>query len=208
MENTKEEIPGYVAPQEPKRLFHNAWFSRGFLLVAGLFFLLPFININCSGTKLASISGTDMVFGKELQPEKPKVENENAGTLNDTLSDDSLQEATNNLNFSENPLEKGDKKRIDPNILAITAFASVILGLVLTFFRKRILVIVSGGLSLLAVLCLFFIQMQITSEIEKQMGPMNFIPITFEFTSYYWLCLLFLSISAIFSFIRGSFSKG
>ncbi|HXB41000.1 MAG TPA: hypothetical protein VNZ49_10695 [Bacteroidia bacterium] len=197
MENTQTDIPEYISPKNPGRWFHNGWFSRGFLIVAGLFFLLPFINIKCSGTKLASISGTDMVFGKEIKPEKTKIENENS----DTLTGD---EVSDNINFSENPFEKGDKKNIDPNILAITALASVFFALVLTFFKKRIPLIVSGGFALLAVLCLFFIQIQINSEIEKQMGPMNFVPLTFEFTSYYWLCLLFLTCSAIFSFVRST----
>src|SRR5947208_2497958 len=73
MENTENNFT--EQPSAPKaKWFQNAWFSRGTLVIAGLFFLLPFININCSGNKLASIKGIDMVFGSSLKPEVPKAE--------------------------------------------------------------------------------------------------------------------------------------
>src|SRR4051812_24816265 len=75
MENTENTFTDPTAnPTLKPKWFHSAWISRGTLLIAGMFFFLPFININCSGSKLASIRGTDMVFGSELKPEMPKAE--------------------------------------------------------------------------------------------------------------------------------------
>ena len=248
MENTFTETTPSPVPQ-PK-WFHNAWISRGTLLIAGLFFLMPFININCSGNKLASIRGTDMVFGSQLKPEMPKTEEKvkdnignigdsvakalngigdsislninsssdslslNLGALGDSLSaglnsiGDSLEKGLeamkNETPFNlPNDMMGGKDKKIEPNALAIIAFAFVLLALVFSFFKNRAMAITSGVISLISALSLFFIQIQITNEIQKQMGPFNFVPITFEFTSFYWLCLLFLTVATIFSFVRG-----
>jgi hypothetical protein len=239
MENTGEtHIPHIPAPQ-PK-WFHNAWFSRGTLVIAGLFFLLPFININCSGTKLASIRGIDMVIGSELKTEAPKTEEKvkeavtpAADSLTKSIS--SIDSLTASLSAASDSLTAGLKeltdsfgagidkalkeqnpfgmpmdmmgekdKKIDPNPVAIVAFAFIILALVFSFFKSRGMVITGGALSIISALSLFFIQVQITSEIQKQMGSFNFIPITFEFTSFYWLCILLTVIAAVFSFIKSS----
>src|ERR1700752_859436 len=113
MENTENTNPETTAaPVQQSKWFHNAWFSRGTLLIAGLFFLLPFININCSGNKLASIRGIDMVIGSELKPETPKpdekiVKEDRAKTLADSLAktlSDSLGSAVDSLTAGLNEL--------------------------------------------------------------------------------------------------------
>jgi hypothetical protein len=248
-ENTNAETVHTPAPQ-PK-WFHNAWFSRGTLLIAGLFFLLPFININCSGNKLASIRGIDMVIGSDLKPEAPKkdeatIKEDAAKALADSLATalsdsiskttdsigntvDSLTVGLNTLSDSlgaglkslgdsigkafvgeNNPfamptdLMGGKNKKIEPNAGAIASFAFILLALIFSFFKNRLLAIITGILSILSASALFFIQMQIQQEISKQMGPFNFIPITFEFTNFYWLCIMFTIIAGVFSFIRSS----
>jgi len=201
MENTQTDIPEYAPPQDPERWFHKGWFSRSFLIVAGFFFLLPFININCSGVKLASIKGIDLVKGGEIQKEDSAYWEHDKGTNHD------WEEGSVTAKFLEesgNFLEKGDQKKVAPNILAIISVIAVILSLVFSFFGKRILVIISGGLALLSALSLFFIQIQINNAVETKIGPFNFSPLAFEFTPYYWLCILFLSVSAIFSFVRSA----
>jgi len=244
-ENTFTETTPTPVPQ-PK-WFHNAWISRGTLLIAGLFFVMPFININCSGNKLASIRGTDMVFGSQLKPEIPKTEakieekvkeiipaitdsvakglNEVADSLNINLNSlgdsltmglnaigDSLEKGLSDVLKEENPFNMmpndmmgGKDKKIEPNALAIVSFGFIFIALVFSFFKNRAMAITSGVISLISVLSLFFIQIQITNEIQKQMGPFNFVPITVEFTSFYWLCLMFLITASVFSFIRSSF---
>lgn len=209
MENKQEEIPGYVPPGEPKRWFHNGWFSRSFLIVAGLFFLLPFIDIRCGGAKLASVKGIDMVIGKELKMDSSSTkENEEEIVAEDTTgtvnNDNKLMDS---FNFSDKMFEKGDQKNIAPNIAGITAFASVIMALLFTFFNKRIPVIISGGLALLGALALFFIQIHISNEVETKLGPFNFMALTFEFTVYYWTCIFLMALAAVFSFVRSSVLK-
>lgn len=234
MENTETTS----APQ-PK-WFHNEWFSRGTLVIAALFFLLPFININCSGNKLASIRGIDMIIGTELKPapskeEEKVVKEDPAKAAIDSLSmgikaaadslskefnfsSDSLTKGLNSLtdslskSFAEQspfPLPTdmlgGQEKKVEPNAGVITAFACVLLALVFSFFKNRVLAITAGALSLLAAAALFILQLQIASEIQKTMGPFSFVPITVEFTNFYWLCLLFLITASVFSFIRSSF---
>ena len=242
-ENTNTETTHTPAPQ-PK-WFHNAWFSRGTLLIAGLFFLLPFININCSGNKLASIRGIDMVIGSDLKPEAPKkdeatIKEDAAKALADSLAtalSDSLSKASDSLTVGLNALSDslsaglnsltdsigkafaggnnpfamsddmfgGKNKKIDPNAGAIASFAFILLALIFSFFKNRLLAIITGILSVLSASALFFIQMQIQQEVSKQMGPFNFIPITFEFTNFYWLCIMFTITAGVFSFIRSSF---
>lgn len=219
MENTENTFTEPTSnPILQPKWFHNVWISRSTLLIAGLFFLLPFITINCSGNKLASIRGTDMVFGSELKPEtaKEKVK-EIISSSTDSISEnideatDSIEQALGAAIKEESPFTMSDDmmggkdKKIEPNALAIVSFGFILLALVFSFFKKRAMAIISGVISLISAGSLFFIQVQIANEIQKQMGPFNFIPITFEFTSFYWLTLLFLTIATIFSFIRSSF---
>lgn len=198
MQNIEAEIPDYIAPSEPARWYHNGWFTRGFALVAGLFFLLPFINISCSGHRLATVKGIDLVTGSEIRPADSKTTGDTAWVAEE---DDY---ALDRFDLSGDFFEKGDKRSFAPNMLGIMAFASVILTLIFSFFNKRLPVIISGGFALLGALCLFFIQIQINSEVESKLGPFNFVPVSFEFTAYYWLCLLFLALGAVFAFVRSS----
>jgi len=199
--NIAEEIPDYVPPGEPKKWFHSAWTSRGFLLVAGLFFLLPFININCGGKKLATVKGTDLIFGKDLSKE---IEAPSADEEDSTTAENGTYKWPDSFGSKPSIFESGDQKNITPNILGIAAFSSLILGLIFTFFGTRIPVIIAGGFSLLAALCLFFIQVQVHNEMETKLGPFNFMSFTFDFTPYYWLCILFMAFAGVFSFLRSS----
>jgi len=193
------QIPDYVPPSEPVKWFHNGWCSRSLLIIAGLFFFLPFINIKCSGSKLATIKGTDLLTGTEMTPQKIKKEGA------DTTSFDLERKSENTLfELPETLFEKGDRKKIAPNVLALISLAVAMLSLVFSFFGKRIIVIISGGLSLLGALSLFFIQIQVSNAVETKIGPLNFSPIAFEFTPYYWSCLFFMAIAAVFSFVRSS----
>lgn len=266
MENTESNFAQNTPSPIPQpKWFHNPWFSRGTLIIALLFFFMPFVNINCSGTKLASIKGTDMVFGSELKPDSLKTEkvaekveeavpskdsvkeaiNMAADSLTKALSglSDSLttglNQAVDSLNagldalgdsltaglssmgdslkkgftdalkdqnpFMGNDMMGGKDKKIEPNVLAITAFSFIIIALILSFFRQRAVAVVAGVLALISTGSLFYIKVHMTHEFEKQMGPFNFIPITFEFTNFYWLCVIFVLLAGIFSFIRSSY---
>jgi len=195
--NDSEPIPDYVPPGEPQRWFHSAWFSRGFLVIAGLFFFLPFININCSGQKLATIKGTDLITGTEMVPQKMKEEKADSTSFNwDGKSDSSL------FTDFDSYFEQGDHKKVAPNVLAVISLAALVMALIFSFFAKRIPVIISGGFALMAALCLFFIQIQVSSTVESKIGPFNFSPIAFDFTPYYWSCILFMAMAAVFLFVR------
>jgi hypothetical protein len=201
---TNNDIPGYVPPGEPKKWFYNGWFSRSFLLIAALFFFLPFMDIKCSGKKLTSIKGMDMVTGSELKPVEEKKEE--VADPGDTASADGEESAGESFNLSNTMLApQDDQKKIDPNVAGITAFASIILALLFGFFKKRIPVIVSGGFSLLSALTLFFMQVQVKNEMGSKLSAFPFpVDITIEFTVFYWLCLLCLMMATVFAFIRAS----
>lgn len=201
MQNLEVEVPDYAAPAQPQRWYHNGWFSRSFALIAGLFFLLPFININCSGNRLASIKGIDLVTGSEL---KPAAKQQEAVSDSAWANDEEDDYAMDRFDLSGDFFEKGETRSIAPNIIGIMAFASVILSLIFSFFSKRLPVIISGGFALLGALCLFFLQVQINNEVESKLGPFNFVPVSFEFTSYYWLTVLFLALASVFAFVRSS----
>ena len=264
MENTENNFSEPTPnPTLKPKWFHSAWISRCTLLIAGLFFFLPFIDIKCSGNKLASIKGTDMVWGGELKPITPKAEekveeaakdiipaitdsisaglkevadslsknvdinitgdslNLNLNSLTDSLTkglssigdsiEKGLEDVKNQSAFDMMPnsmmptdMMGAKDKKIEPNPAAIGAFAFILLALIFSFFMKRAMAITEGLLAVLAALALFLMQIQMESEIQKQMGPMSFIPITFEFTNFYWMCLLFLLLSSVFSFIRST----
>jgi len=197
--SNSEDIPDYVPPGEPVKWFHSAWCSRGFLLIAGLFFFLPFININCSGQKLATIKGTDLITGTEMVPQKVKEEPADSTSFNwGGKSDSSL------FTDFDSYFEQGDHKKVAPNVLAVISLAAVVMALIFSFFAKRLPVIISGGFALLGALCLFFIQIQVSRTVESKIGPFNFSPISFDFTPYYWSCVFFMALAAIFSFVRSS----
>lgn len=199
MEHNSADIPDYTPPSETVRWYHNGWFSRSFVIIAALFFLMPFINVSCSGTRLATIKGIDLVTGSEIKQEAAKEENSDTDTT--WAGDDA---APDRFNLGGDFFEKGDQRNIAPNLLGIMSFASAILALIFSFFNKRVPVLISGGFALLSALCLFFIQVQVNNEVEAKLGPFNFAPIIFEFTPYYWMSLLLLALAAVFAFVRSS----
>ena len=201
MENTQSDIPDYVPPGEPPRWFHNGWMSRSFLVIAALFFLLPFINIKCSGAKLASIKGIDLLTGGEIKSPKEKTDSSGYNWGGNTSG------SLFSPGGSDYIFEKGDQKKLAPNVLAIISFSCIIMGLLFSFFKLRVPLIISGGFSLLGALTLFFIQIQVDNAIETKIGPFNFSPIAFEFTTYYWSCIFLMALAAVFAFVRSSFSK-
>lgn len=197
MEKTQEEMPGYVPPSNPRKWFHNGWFSRGFLIIAGLFFFMPFMNINCTGQRLATIKGTDLLMGTDLAQQKKDT----------TTADMSLGAANDFLGGAPAMLEQGDQKKIEPNPYALIAMTGIVLGLVFSFMEARLPVIISGGLALLGALCLYFLQIHANKELESKLGSFNFTLITFEFTPYYWSCILLMALAAIFAFVRSAVLK-
>jgi hypothetical protein len=193
MEKVNEEIPGYVPPAEPPKWFHNGWFSRGFLIIAALFFFMPFMNINCTGQRLATVTGADLLVGTELVPQK----------LDTTTADMSFKwDEKDYMNGTEAMFEQGDQKKVEPNPFALIAMTGIILSIVFSFFSARVPVIISGGMALLGALCLFFLQIHVNNTVESKIGAFNFTLITFEFTPWYWMCVFLMALAAIFAFVR------
>ena len=104
-------------------------FSPGFFGVIALCFLLPFVSITCTGSRIVTITGLDFITGAKVEIDKEFQESLNFGEEFDTGD---ARDAADDVQ-----LEGAEDDRVDRNPFAIAALAAAIVGLVLTLVLKR-----------------------------------------------------------------------
>ena len=104
-------------------------FSPGFFGVIALCFLLPFVSITCTGSRIVTITGLDFVTGAKVEIDKEFQESLDFGEEFDTGD---AQDAAGDVD-----IEGAEDDRVERNMFAIAALGAAILGLVLTLVLKR-----------------------------------------------------------------------
>ncbi|GAB1366127.1 hypothetical protein MASR1M36_09980 [Candidatus Cloacimonadaceae bacterium] len=115
--------------------------SSVFYLCAILAFFLPFFVVSCQQTELISVKGIQLVTGGEAKL-----------AMGDMLS--TLAEKASEADPANSPVQKPEDQKIDPQPLAIAAFALAIIGLILVLVLPQNLYIIPALLSLAGIICL------------------------------------------------------
>lgn len=136
--------------------------------LAILFFFFSFFVIKCNNQKIASLSGIDLVTGKNIT---------GSNSLGGSNSDNS--------------------KDVDPNIWAIIALGSAVVGLGVYLFKAKGEELIGGIVSSLGVVALGVLYIDSTAS-ASEMG----ITISISTGFGYWGALFFILIAGILSFLR------
>ncbi|MDY0081793.1 MAG: hypothetical protein RBR74_01290 [Ignavibacteriaceae bacterium] len=143
-------------------------FSPGFYGVIILCFFLPFVNLTCSGQKIMSLSGFQLITGTEINA---------SGMLGD---------------FSEKNVPS-DKKEVDPQPLALFALISAIAGLGLSFVRKKMTALITVVISVIGFIFLILLKINLDGDVE--LSAQNVLSLDYQLG--YWIAVLLFIGSAI-----------
>lgn len=115
--------------------------SSVFYLCVIAAFFLPFFVVSCQQTELISVKGIQLVTGGEAKL-----------AMGDMLS--TLAEKASETDPTISPVQKPDDQKIDPQPMAIVAFALAIIGLILVLVLPPKLYLVPALISLAGIICL------------------------------------------------------
>lgn len=91
--------------------------------------------------------------------------------------------------------QESKTERVDPQPLIILALFCALLGLILSFIRKRKIILISAIVCLPAIISLFIFKSALDAKILKEGGGL----IQAKYGSGYWLVILFFILSIIFN---------
>ncbi len=116
-------------------------FSPGVFGITLLCFFLPFINITCSGEKIASVTARELVTGSTLEP----------------------------LGGSEKGMKGMEMKgKIESEPLAAVLLALVVAGLVFSFLRKNVFTILAAVSAGAALVTQLMLRSKLLQDIDKE----------------------------------------
>jgi len=159
--------------------------SPGFYVIIILLFLLPFVNLSCSGQTIMSLTGFQLITGTEYS------ENEMFGQ--------NMMGQMNNERVCE-------KKEVNAEPMALFAFLAAVVGLVFSFIRKKGTALVCVIVSVLGTLFLILLKVSIDGDAQLQMSGQSIIKL--EYQPAYWLSIVFFILSAVVFWLMFSEKEG
>jgi len=136
-----------------------------------LFFFLPFLEIKCNDSKLASITGYSLVTSGDMDMEDASM----------------MEYMKNSEEFSL--LDKQRKKQ--PDLFSIAALTLLVLGAVLSLVLKKFREETSIIISLTIICILLIFRAIMLQQWEKQMGSvpdmLSYVRLTLNFAIGFWL---------------------
>jgi lysylphosphatidylglycerol synthetase-like protein (DUF2156 family) len=136
-----------------------------------LFFFLPFLEIKCNDSKLASITGYSLVTSGDMDMEDASM----------------MEYMKNSEEFSL--LDKQRKKQ--PDLFSIAALTLLVLGAVLSLVLKKFREETSIIISLTIICILLIFRAIMLQQWEKQMGSvpdmLSYVRLTLNFALGFWL---------------------
>lgn len=129
-------------------------------------FFLPFVLVKCGDTEIASISGFDLVQGKDMK------ENFKDGNMSNMLGNDFKENYLDQENEEENLDENGEEKPTHPNYFLLLALFVAINGFVVSFLKIQSKPTVLLTFSIIGLLCfaIFAITFLNTDELKQLNG--------------------------------------
>lgn len=147
-----------------------------------LFFFFGFCNFKCNGTKVASLTGINLVTGTHLK------------TQMNGLFD------ANSFNPGASRKRSSRREKIPANFWAILAFLAAIAGFVI-FYRKSKREALGGTiLGITGIVALFILRLVVKNKLEEHGGGMVHIEASFLFG--YWASLLAFIVAGGLSYLR------
>jgi lysylphosphatidylglycerol synthetase-like protein (DUF2156 family) len=158
-----------------KKLFPMRYYiNSGLFTVLILFFFLPFIEIKCNDSKLASMSGYDMITAGDIKMEDASM----------------MEYMKNSEEFSL--LDKQRKKQTD--IISLAALILIVLGAVLSLVLKKFREETAIIIALVSIIILLIYRGIMLYQWDKQMssqGDMfSYVRITLNFAIGFWLIVI------------------
>jgi lysylphosphatidylglycerol synthetase-like protein (DUF2156 family) len=172
-----------------------------------LCFLMPFVEITCSGQRVASITGIDMALGKTVKSQDmadmmavpggndPRYESELAKPYEDTSHSETANQ--NEMAASQDPssFPTSGPSKIEPQPTAAAAFIFGVLALIMAFAASRKFMIGSAVCAGLAAISLFVLKTRFSSELPSEVSMV----VSIEWTPAFWVALIGAAALAIFT---------
>ncbi len=174
-----------------------------FFCLVILAFLMPFVVVKCSDTKVASVSGLKMVTGGKIKTDLVDDMAKGMNNLAGDLADDAGQ--TGDLLDKEDMEEAAkpkDTDRMPPKFCAILAFLAALIGLLYCFICKKKIYLVPLILALIGFISLIFLSVSVKSGLKEMMGGNEFagmIKMNMQFG--YYLALFSFLIAGVLAFL-------
>jgi glucan phosphoethanolaminetransferase (alkaline phosphatase superfamily) len=149
-------------------------FSPGFYIVIIILFMLPFVNLSCSGQTIMSITGFQLITGTDYSQSDMFGQN--------------MMGQTNSEQIKE-------KREINSEPMALFAFLAAVVGLILGFIRKKIFALVCVIASALGTIFLILLKISMDGNAQLQMSGQNIIKL--EYQPAYWLSVVLFILSAV-----------
>lgn len=144
-------------------------FSPAFYGVIVLLFFLPFVNLSCGGQTIMSITGFQLITGTEVKA---------SGMFGEMNSNDDLN--------------TDQKKEIESQPLALFAFLSALIGLIVSFFKMRIPALINIIISITGVVFLLLLKVSLDGDADLNVSGQNVITLDYQF-AYWFSIILFIA---------------
>ncbi|HVZ55995.1 MAG TPA: hypothetical protein VG870_05000 [Chitinophagaceae bacterium] len=144
-----QPLPAVPGPSRPGRMPSTLLFAAGVL-----FFLLPFLDIQCNGVSLVRVSGLNLATGFELAGTRAHTV---IGSMQRMMPDEPMSRSY-----------RGDTHQANP--YAVSALLAGVLGLLLSFLKFRGSNLLAGLLGAGAALSLAGLMVDIHAKVGAQIG--------------------------------------
>ena len=148
-------------------------FSPAIYVVIVILFFMPFVNLSCGGQTIMSISGFQLITGTEVD-----AKGMFGGEMN-----------------SSDEMGTDEKKEIESQPLALFAFITAIIGLIISFFKMRIPALVNIVVSIAGVVFLLLLKVSLDGDADLNVSGQNVITLDYQFA--YWLSIILFIVGAV-----------
>jgi hypothetical protein len=146
--------------------------SPAFYGVILLLFFMPFVNLSCSGQTIMSLTGFQLITGAEYSGQN-MFGQDTPGSMD-------------NANSKE-------KREIDSQPLALFALLAAIVGLAVSFIRKKFIALLNLIISSLGAIFLILLKFNMDSDVDLSGQGV----IKLEYQAGYWLTILVFICAAV-----------
>lgn len=154
---------------EPVKKFSPAFYGAIILL-----FFMPFVNLSCGGQTIMSITGFQLITGTEV-----KASGMFGGDFNTTAETDVDQ-----------------KKEVESQPLAVFAFLAALVGLILSFFKLRLMSLTNIVVSAAGVVFLILLKINLDGDADLNVSSQNVITLDYQF-AYWFSIILFIAAAVV-----------
>ncbi len=165
--------------------------TTALLAIVLVCFFLPFAEISCNQQKFITLSGKDLIRGKEISEDMMKSFAKEVGK-------EAEYESSKNEGgmFSQANAEKD----IPSNAWAVAAFLFIALGIVVGIIVKRFSTLTHLISASIALIALFGLQIELSNK-YNQSGPFIGSVTSIKFQAGYWLALILSGFTAGISLV-------